>query len=72
MIGTLQSVLVEGFSKRSSAQVAGRTENNRVFNFSADEELIGKFVDVRITRAMPNSLQAEFLSISENLTGQTH
>ena len=72
MIGTMQSVLVERVSKRSITQVAGRTENNRVVNFTADKELIGKFVDVRITRAMPNSLQGEFLSISKSLVEQTH
>lgn len=59
MVGTVQSVLVESVSKRRVEQVSGRTENNRVVNFDGAKELIGQFVDVRITRAMPNSLQGE-------------
>ncbi len=59
MVGTVQSVLVEGASKRSSEQMSGRTENNRIVNFDAVSQVIGHFVDVRITQAMPNSLQGE-------------
>jgi tRNA-2-methylthio-N6-dimethylallyladenosine synthase len=57
MIGTTQRVLVEKLSKKSSAQVSGRTENNRWVNFDADASLIGQFVDVTITEALPNSLR---------------
>ena len=62
MVGTVQRVLVEGPSRKDPAQVSGRTENNRVVNFSADERWIGKFVDVRITEALPNSLRGEFVA----------
>ena len=57
MVGTTQRVLVEKLSKKSSAQVAGRTENNRWVNFDADPATIGEFVDVVITEALPNSLR---------------
>ena len=57
MIGTTQRVLVEKLSKKSSAQVSGRTENNGWVNFDADTSLIGQFVDVTITEALPNSLR---------------
>ncbi len=57
MVGTTQSVLVERLSKKSSAQVSGRTENNRWVNFDADPSVIGSFVDVVITEALPNSLR---------------
>ena len=57
MVGTTQCVLVEKTSKKSDAQVAGRTENNRWVNFDADGSLIGQFVDVVITEALPNSLR---------------
>jgi tRNA-2-methylthio-N6-dimethylallyladenosine synthase len=57
MVGTTQRVLVEKTSKKSSAQVAGRTENNRWVNFDADPSVIGQFVDVTITEALPNSLR---------------
>jgi len=37
--------------------VSGRTENNRWVNFDADPSVIGCFVDVVITEALPNSLR---------------
>ena len=57
MVGTTQRVLVEKVSKKSASQVAGRTENNRWVNFDADPSVIGQFVDVVITEALPNSLR---------------
>jgi tRNA-2-methylthio-N6-dimethylallyladenosine synthase len=57
MVGTTQKVLVEKLSKKSERQVSGRTENNRWVNFDADASLIGEFVDVVITEALPNSLR---------------
>ena len=57
MVGTTQRVLVERVSKKSDAQVTGRTENNRWVNFDADRSVIGSFVDVEITEALPNSLR---------------
>ncbi|MDH5182601.1 MAG: tRNA (N6-isopentenyl adenosine(37)-C2)-methylthiotransferase MiaB [Gammaproteobacteria bacterium] len=57
MVGTTQRILVERKSKKDANELAGRTENNRVVNFSAPAELIGQFVDVVITEAMPNSLR---------------
>jgi tRNA-2-methylthio-N6-dimethylallyladenosine synthase len=57
MVGTTQKVLVEKLSKKSDRQVSGRTENNRWVNFDADESVIGQFVDVLITEALPNSLR---------------
>ena len=64
MVGTTQRILVSGFSPRDPAQLSGRTENNRVVNFSAANptELIGYFVDVTITEALPNSLRGELAS----------
>lgn len=61
MVGTVQRILVEQPSRRSPQQLAGRTENNRVVNFTAEPSLIGQFVDVRITEALPNSLRAELV-----------
>ena len=57
MVGTTQRVLVEKISKKSASQVSGRTENNRWVNFDGDPSLIGRFVDVDITEALPNSLR---------------
>jgi len=65
MIGTVQSVLVERLSRNSFSEVAGRTENNRVVNFEGSPELIGQFVDVKITEALTNSLRGEIVATPE-------
>ena len=57
MIGTRQRILVEKVSKKSASQVSGRTENMRWVNFDGGQSLIGSFVDVVITEALPNSLR---------------
>ena len=57
MVGTTQTILVEGLSKKDNKQLRGRTENNRVVNFKGSQELIGRFIDVEITEALPNSLR---------------
>ncbi len=67
MVGSVQRILVERPSTRDNTELAGRTENNRVVNFAGDAALIGKFVDVTITDAKPNSLRGEFLQINDPL-----
>ena len=58
MVGSTQTILVSGVSKKDPGQLQGRTENNRVVNFAcADPALIGQFVAVRIEEALPNSLR---------------
>jgi tRNA-2-methylthio-N6-dimethylallyladenosine synthase len=58
MVDSKQKILVTGVSKKDPGQLQGRTENNRVVNFSAsDHALIGSFVTVLIGQALPNSLR---------------
>ena len=57
MVGTGQRILVEKKSKKVKTQLAGRTENNRWVNFDGPENLIGQFIDLTITEALPNSLR---------------
>jgi len=64
MVGTVQRVLVEGVSRKDYAQMSGRTENNRVVNFAGHPKLVGQFVDVLITEALPNSLRGRLLDES--------
>ncbi|MFZ9036182.1 MAG: tRNA (N6-isopentenyl adenosine(37)-C2)-methylthiotransferase MiaB [Francisellaceae bacterium] len=59
MVGSTQRILVEGASKKDAAILAGRTENNRIVNFSGDKSLIGQLIDVRIIEAHPHSLRGE-------------
>ena len=63
MVGTLQSILVTGPSKRDPGELSGRTENNRVVNFRSDKtNLIGKFVECEIVESFPNSLRGRVTS----------
>jgi len=64
MINTVQTVLVEGLSRKNQLQVTGRTENNRVVNFIGHPRLVGQFVDVLITEALPNSLRGRAVESS--------
>jgi tRNA-2-methylthio-N6-dimethylallyladenosine synthase len=57
MVGKTENILVTGISKKDPSQLQGRTENNRVVNFtSSDGTLIGNFLPVLITGALKNSL----------------
>ncbi|MGD8743531.1 MAG: tRNA (N6-isopentenyl adenosine(37)-C2)-methylthiotransferase MiaB [Granulosicoccaceae bacterium] len=64
MVGTTQRVLVTGPSRKDPCMLSGRTENNRVVNFAGDASLVGEFVELRITAALPNSLRGECLDDS--------
>lgn len=57
MVGTEQKILVTAPSKKHQNEVQGRTENNRIVNFSGTKDLIGKMVTVKITEVRPNSLR---------------
>ncbi|MDX1902292.1 MAG: tRNA (N6-isopentenyl adenosine(37)-C2)-methylthiotransferase MiaB [Gammaproteobacteria bacterium] len=57
MVGTTQSILVTGPSKKDPHVLSGRTENNRVVNFKGDPASIGSLVSVQITQSLPNSLR---------------
>jgi tRNA-2-methylthio-N6-dimethylallyladenosine synthase len=59
MIGTRQSVLIEGASRKDAAELCGRTANNRMVNFPGPQDLIGRFVNVTITAALSHSLRGE-------------
>ena len=59
-VGTVQRILVEGASRKSAAELMGRTECNRIVNFDAGpqgQRLVGQMIDVRITQALPHSLR---------------
>ena len=67
MVGTVQRVLVDKPSRKDGRQLAGRTENNRVVNFDGPTGLIGRFAEVTITEALPNSLRGRLLACPELL-----
>jgi tRNA-2-methylthio-N6-dimethylallyladenosine synthase len=65
MIGSVQRVLVEKQSRKDANQIAGRTENNRWVNFDGDSQMVGQFVNVVITEALPNSLRGRMCAPAE-------
>jgi len=59
-VGTVQRILVEGRSKKSAAELMGRTQCNRIVNFDGgphSARLVGQMIEVRITEAFPHSLR---------------
>lgn len=65
MVGTTQTILVTGASKKSNEQLSGRTENNRVVNFAAPvdaSQYIGRLVNVQIHESLTNSLRGDMVT----------
>ena len=59
-VGKTQTILVEGPSRKSAAELMGRTECNRIVNFDggpASTRLVGQMIDLEITQALPHSLR---------------
>jgi tRNA-2-methylthio-N6-dimethylallyladenosine synthase len=61
-VGATVEVLVDGISKRSLEDVSGRTSSNLIVNFPGEAGLIGRLIDVRLTRSGPHSLYGEAVS----------
>ena len=59
--GSKQKLLVEGKSKNSDSDLMGRTSSWRIVNFKGEMELIGKLVDVKITKAYLHSLRGKWM-----------
>ncbi len=59
MMHSVQRVLVEGVSAKDTHEMCGRTENNRVVNFPGPADLIGQFIDIKITDAVRYTLRGE-------------
>lgn len=67
MLGTEQRVLVEGPSKKDIMELTGRTETNRIVNFVGTPDMIGKFVDIKITDVYTNSLRGEVVRTEDQM-----
>jgi tRNA-2-methylthio-N6-dimethylallyladenosine synthase len=60
-LGAVEECLVEGFNK-ATRQWIGRTSQHKTLNFlrpAASDDILGRYVDVRVTRAGANSLVGE-------------
>ena len=63
MVGSTQRVLVTGVSRKDANELTGKTENMRQVNFAGHPRLIGQFVDVVVTDALPNSLRGRVAQV---------
>lgn len=72
MVGSVQRILVEGTSRKSAVELAGRTENNRVVNFEGTPEMIGKFVDVEIVGVYASSLRGILQRTEDQMALRVH
>lgn len=61
LIGTTVEVLVEGVSKNNANILSGRTRTNKLVHFPGSEELIGRFVHVRIDDALSYYIKGEMV-----------
>jgi tRNA-2-methylthio-N6-dimethylallyladenosine synthase len=57
MVGSRQRVLVTGPSRRDPSELAARTSNNRVVNFSGAPRLVGHLIELEITEARAHTLR---------------
>jgi tRNA-2-methylthio-N6-dimethylallyladenosine synthase len=65
LVGTVQRILVEGPSRKSTAdapELTGRTECNRSVNFTGPVRLVGQMIDVNISAVRSHSLRGEVLT----------
>ena len=60
-IGKIKEIYVEKISRRDKSEVAGRSKDYKITVFPGDKDLIGKFVDVKITSAVGWTLKGEMI-----------
>ncbi|MDQ3355022.1 MAG: tRNA (N6-isopentenyl adenosine(37)-C2)-methylthiotransferase MiaB, partial [Actinomycetota bacterium] len=64
-IDRVEEAVVEGPSKKDPAVLSGRTRQNKLVHFRADEPLAaGTFADVRVTGAAPHHLAGELVAVT--------
>ena len=61
MVGKKETVLVEGISVKRDSELFGRSNNNKIINFAGTKNLIGQFVDIKITELRTNTLHGNLL-----------
>jgi len=66
LAGTIQRCLVTGISRKNIKQLQARTECNRVVNFDFQNiNILGKLVDINITKSYQRSLVGKILNSEE-------
>ncbi|MFA7464597.1 MAG: tRNA (N6-isopentenyl adenosine(37)-C2)-methylthiotransferase MiaB [Syntrophales bacterium] len=60
-VGSVEEILIEGYSRNSRAEISGRTRTNKIVNLEGGPEWIGKTVPVRIEKAYLHSLRGKLV-----------
>lgn len=60
-VGSAREVMVEGPSRNGEGQITGRTQQNRIVNFTGPQHLSGQIVRVKIVAAFSHSLKGELV-----------
>lgn len=63
-VGKTLDVLVEGISRTSNSHYTGRTDSNKIVNFTCNKDYTGKIIPIKITSAQTWSLEGE---VTENI-----
>lgn len=61
LVGKDFEILVEGKSQKDPRELMGRTTQNKIINFPAQEDVLGKLVRVQVTHYFPNSLAGKLI-----------
>ncbi len=61
LLGSVQRVLIEGASRKDAQELAGRLDNNRIVNFFGAPNMVGRFVDVKVTAVWAYTLRGELV-----------
>ncbi|WDM23926.1 tRNA (N6-isopentenyl adenosine(37)-C2)-methylthiotransferase MiaB [Paenibacillus polymyxa] len=67
--GEVVEVLVEGESKNDSKVLAGRTRSNKLVHFEGSKDLIGSFVQVKITEPMTFYIKGDLVETAIAVNG---
>jgi tRNA-2-methylthio-N6-dimethylallyladenosine synthase len=59
--GSRQELLIEGKSKNSENDLMGRTSSWKIVNFKGNQEIIGKLIDVKITKSYLHSMRGKLI-----------
>jgi tRNA-2-methylthio-N6-dimethylallyladenosine synthase len=70
LIGTVETVLVEGPSRKSDAELMGRTDTNKTVIFPKRDLREGDLVDCRIERANAATLFGEPVRADKHTEGE--
>ena len=59
--GEVKKVLAEGFSTKGEGELTGYTDGLKIVNFEGDKSLIGKIIDVKLTKGSLYGFQGELV-----------